>query len=63
LEKYTVRGVPSQYRSQEEFDQTMRGAIGKEWNPTTTYHKAIKPKVLVTKVGKVIDPIKAPFKP
>ncbi|KXN69667.1 small-subunit processome [Conidiobolus coronatus NRRL 28638] len=63
LEKYTVRGVPSQYRSQEEFEQTMRGAIGKEWNPTTTYHKAIKPKVLVTKVGKVIDPIKAPFKP
>jgi U3 small nucleolar RNA-associated protein 14 len=44
----------------EQYERSLRAPIGKEWNTRDTFQKMTKPRV-ITKLGQVIDPLKAPF--
>jgi U3 small nucleolar RNA-associated protein 14 len=44
----------------EQYERSISTPVGSEWNTRQTFLKLTKPKV-ITKLGKVIDPLKAPF--
>ncbi|KAJ2821289.1 hypothetical protein IWW50_004698, partial [Coemansia erecta] len=59
--KYYASNVPFPYYSSEQYEATMQAPLGKEWNTTKSHSKMIKPRVL-TKAGRIIDPISIPSK-
>ncbi|KAI8887091.1 small-subunit processome [Backusella circina FSU 941] len=59
-EKYRVSAIPFPFKTMEQYERSLRAPIGKEWNTRDTFQKMTKPKV-ITKLGQVIDPLKAPF--
>jgi len=59
IQKYAelqVATVPYPYRSRSEYEAAMAGAIGKEWNVTSTVTDLTKPEVQFTK-GRIIKPL------
>ncbi|KAI7902717.1 small-subunit processome [Cokeromyces recurvatus] len=60
VEKYTATAVPFPYKTMEQYERSISTPLGSEWNTRQTFHRLTKPRVL-TKLGKVIDPLKAPF--
>lgn len=56
-----VQKLPHQFSNVEQFEYMNQTEIGPEWNSLTQFKANIKPKV-VTKVGEVIEPIRAPKK-
>ncbi|KAH8552611.1 small-subunit processome [Umbelopsis sp. PMI_123] len=59
--KYQVTSIPFPFQNREQYERSLRAPLGKEWNTTDTFQKMTKPRVM-TKLGRVIDPLKAPFK-
>jgi U3 small nucleolar RNA-associated protein 14 len=44
----------------EQYERSISQPVGAEWNTREAFMKMTKPRVL-TKLGKVIDPLKATF--
>ncbi|KAI9485688.1 MAG: small-subunit processome [Benjaminiella poitrasii] len=59
-EKYASATVPFPFKTMEQYERSISTPLGNEWNTRQTFNKLTKPRVL-TKLGKVIDPLKAPF--
>ncbi|OZJ03444.1 hypothetical protein BZG36_03176 [Bifiguratus adelaidae] len=59
--KYQVTQVPHIFESGAQYEDYIRAPIGKEWNTTAAYQKNVLPRV-TTKLGRIIDPLTAPFK-
>eukprot|EP00743_Colponemidia_sp_Colp-15_P009262 GILK01010117.1.p1 GENE.GILK01010117.1~~GILK01010117.1.p1 ORF type:complete len:925 (-),score=278.68 GILK01010117.1:39-2531(-) len=55
--KYQVVDVPYPFTSKEQYEQSLRHPLGREWNTTAVYQRLIQPEV-VTKPGVVITPLK-----
>lgn len=62
IEKYEITQVPFPFQNMEQYERSIRAPMGKEWNTRDVFQKLTKPRVL-TKLGTVIDPLKAPFRP
>lgn len=54
-----VQKLPHQYNNVEQFEYMNQAELGPEWNSLTQFKANIKPKV-ITRVGEVIEPIRAP---
>jgi U3 small nucleolar RNA-associated protein 14 len=54
--KFQIPYVPYPYRSREEYEQAMAGAIGREWNITGAVKSMSRPEILTTK-GRIIKPL------
>lgn len=59
LKDYMVQKLPHQFGTVEQFEYMNKTELGPEWNSLTQFKSNIKPKV-VTRVGEVIEPIRAP---
>ncbi|KAI8327677.1 small-subunit processome [Choanephora cucurbitarum] len=59
-EKYQTSSVPFPFKTMEQYERSISTPVGGEWNTRQTFLKLTKPRV-ITKLGKVIDPLKAPF--
>ncbi|KAJ1931168.1 hypothetical protein EC988_009874, partial [Linderina pennispora] len=59
--KYYADNVPFPYYTSEQFEETLQAPLGREWNTTRSHSKMVKPRVM-TKMGKIIDPIMIPSK-
>ncbi|KAI8988151.1 small-subunit processome [Mycotypha africana] len=59
-EKYSSTNVPFPFKTMEQYERSISQPVGSEWNTRQTFMKLTKPRV-ITKLGKVIDPVKAPF--
>lgn len=59
-DKYQATGVPFPFKTIEQYERSLNTPVGKEWNTSQTFSKMTKPRVL-TKLGKVIDPLSVPF--
>ncbi|KAJ2157654.1 hypothetical protein GGF46_004356 [Coemansia sp. RSA 552] len=59
--KYCVSNVPFPFYSAEQYETQMSNPLGKEWNTTRSHSKMIKPRVM-TKAGRIIDPLSIPSK-
>lgn len=59
--KYQSSAVPFPYESREQYERSLRMPIGQEWTSKESHQRLTMPRV-VTKQGRVIDPLKAPFK-
>ncbi|KAL2315201.1 U3 snoRNP protein Utp14 [Schizosaccharomyces pombe] len=57
--KLTADSVPFPFESREQYERSLNLPMGPEWTTRASHHKAVAPRV-VTKRGKVINPIKAP---
>ena len=53
---YQIAYTPYPYRSREEYEKAMAGAIGKEWNVSGAVKTMTRPEVQTTK-GRIIRPI------
>ncbi|RIB15414.1 small-subunit processome [Gigaspora rosea] len=60
--KYLSTDIPYPFETREQYERSLRTPVGKEWNTNEVFQKMITPRV-VTKMGVVIDPLTAPFKP
>ncbi|KAJ1997353.1 hypothetical protein GGI04_005437, partial [Coemansia thaxteri] len=59
--KYYASNVPFPFYTPEQYEETLQAPLGKEWNTTKSHSKMIKPRVL-TKAGRIIDPLSIPSK-
>ncbi|CAG8795936.1 16578_t:CDS:10 [Gigaspora margarita] len=60
--KYLFTDIPYPFETREQYERSLRTPVGKEWNTNEVFQKMITPRV-VTKMGVVIEPLTAPFKP
>jgi U3 small nucleolar RNA-associated protein 14 len=60
-DKYMISQVPYPFATREEYERSMLGAIGKEWNVTSSFKNLTRANV-VTRVGKIIQPISKKLK-
>jgi hypothetical protein len=49
--------VPFGFESREQYEQTLRLPLGKEWQSANTHRKLVAPKI-VKKMGRIIAPPK-----
>ncbi|KAI0232184.1 hypothetical protein L0F63_005679 [Massospora cicadina] len=56
LEKYTVKELPTKFQTRTQYELNLVTPVGEEWNPSTSFHKKIKPRIL-TKKGHLIEPL------
>ena len=54
--KFVAKKVPYPYSSQEQYEESVRLPLGKEWNAATVVEKLTTPPVR-TKKGKIIEPL------
>ncbi|KAJ1951160.1 hypothetical protein FBU59_000325 [Linderina macrospora] len=59
--RYYADNVPFPYYTPEQFEETLQAPLGREWNTTRSHSKMVKPRVM-TKMGKIIDPVMIPSK-
>ncbi|ODV90190.1 hypothetical protein CANCADRAFT_31227 [Tortispora caseinolytica NRRL Y-17796] len=59
--KYNSSEVPFPFETREQYERSLRIPMIKEASAITVHQKSIKPRIIV-KPGRVIDPLKAPFK-
>lgn len=48
--------MPAKFQSKTQFELNLVTPVGMEWNPSNSFYKKIKPRIL-TKKGHVIDPL------
>ncbi|KAF9358269.1 hypothetical protein BGX26_002137 [Mortierella sp. AD094] len=58
---YAVTQIPHPFKTWAQYEQSLRAPVGKEWNTNSTFQKMTLPRI-TTKLGKIIDPLSAPFK-
>jgi U3 small nucleolar RNA-associated protein 14 len=54
--QFMVAQIPYPYTSREEYERAMVGAIGREWNVTSSFKSLTRPEV-ITRAGKIIQPL------
>jgi U3 small nucleolar RNA-associated protein 14 len=54
--KFQLSEIPYPYRSREEYERTISGSIGQEWNTIHGTKEMSRPGILV-RAGKIIQPI------
>jgi U3 small nucleolar RNA-associated protein 14 len=54
--KYQLENIPYPFKSRDQYERAMGGAIGNEWNVTTAV-KSLTRSEVVTRAGKMIKPI------
>ncbi|OMJ28996.1 U3 small nucleolar RNA-associated protein 14 [Smittium culicis] len=59
LNSYKVDKVPFPYVSQTHYQNSLNLPVGPEWNTASAVGKITKPRI-ITKMGKIIDPISKP---
>ncbi|KAJ1834452.1 hypothetical protein LPJ63_001937 [Coemansia sp. RSA 2711] len=59
--KYMADSVPFPFYSSDHYETTMQAPLGREWNTTKSHSRLVKPRLL-TKAGRIIDPISIPSK-
>ncbi|KAJ2510173.1 hypothetical protein GGI11_005588 [Coemansia sp. RSA 2049] len=59
--KYYSSNVPFPYYSADQYEDTLHVPLGNEWNTAKSHAKMIKPRIL-TKAGRIIDPLAIPSK-
>ncbi|OMJ25954.1 U3 small nucleolar RNA-associated protein 14 [Smittium culicis] len=59
LNNYKVDKVPFPYVSQTHYQNSLNLPVGPEWNTASAVGKITKPRI-ITKMGKIIDPISKP---
>ncbi|KAJ3209784.1 hypothetical protein HDU67_005936 [Dinochytrium kinnereticum] len=60
--KYMSTQVPHGFDNREQYEESIRLPMGREWNATSAHGKLVAPKV-VTKMGKVIAPLAVTLQP
>ena len=55
---FKVRSIPYPFTSREQYERSLKHAIGKEWNTHNSVRSLTKPTVM-TKAGVIIQPLKA----
>ncbi|KAG0009830.1 hypothetical protein BGZ80_002014 [Entomortierella chlamydospora] len=58
---YSLTQIPHPFKTWAQYEQSLRAPVGKEWNTNATFQKMTMPRI-TTKLGKIIDPLSAPFK-
>jgi len=53
---FMLGDVPHPYSSRAEYEQSMLGGVGREWNVTSSFKNMTRPEIL-TRSGKIIQPI------
>ncbi|OAF65272.1 hypothetical protein A3Q56_07018 [Intoshia linei] len=56
IRKHQITKLPYPYSKESQFTENISIAIGKDWNPQSSFKKLTKPKI-VTKLGKIIQPL------
>jgi len=54
--KYKVASVPYPFKTREQYERSLKRALGQEWNTLNTVKKSTRPEVL-TRAGVVIAPL------
>ncbi|KAI8972069.1 small-subunit processome [Pilobolus umbonatus] len=60
LEKYQSTTIPYPFKNKEQYERSLQTPMGEDWNTSSMFGKLNKPRI-ITKLGQVIDPLKAPF--
>jgi U3 small nucleolar RNA-associated protein 14 len=55
-DKYMISHIPYPFTTREEYERSMVGGIGPEWNVTSSFKDMTRPEIL-TRSGKIIKPI------
>ena len=55
-DKYMIKTVPYPYTTREEYERSMQGGIGREWNVTDSYRQLTRPDIYA-RAGKIIQPL------
>lgn len=55
-EKFVLTHIPYPYSSREEYERSIAGGIGREWNVSRSFKDMIRPSI-ITRNGKIIQPI------
>lgn len=58
---YAVNQIPHPFKTWAQYEDSLRAPVGKEWNTNATFQQMTLPRI-TTKLGKIIDPLTAPFK-
>ena len=59
--KYMLKDVPYPFTSREEYEKSLKGGIGKEWNVSSGVKAYTRPEI-ITRAGKIIKPISKKMK-
>jgi U3 small nucleolar RNA-associated protein 14 len=51
-----IAEVPYPFTSREEYERSMAGGVGREWNVTDSFKDMTRPEIL-TRAGKMIQPL------
>lgn len=60
-DKYMLSEVPYPFTSREEYERSLAGGIGPEWNVTSSFKAMTRPEIY-TRAGKIIQPISKKMK-
>jgi U3 small nucleolar RNA-associated protein 14 len=60
-DKYMLTEIPYPYTSREEYEKSLAGGIGPEWNVTNSFKAMTRPEIY-TRAGKMIQPISKKMK-
>jgi U3 small nucleolar RNA-associated protein 14 len=60
-DKYMLTEIPYPFTSREEYEKSLAGGIGPEWNVTNSYKAMTRPEIY-TRTGKMIQPISKKMK-
>ncbi len=55
-DKYMIKTVPYPYTTREEYERSMQGGIGREWNVTDSVKDLTRPEIYA-RAGKIIQPL------
>jgi U3 small nucleolar RNA-associated protein 14 len=55
-DNYMVAEIPYPFTSREEYERSMAGGVGREWNVTSSFKDMTRPEVM-TRAGKMIQPL------
>ncbi|KAI9357973.1 Utp14 protein-domain-containing protein [Zopfochytrium polystomum] len=54
--KYVSSKIPFGFETREQYEETLRMPLGREWNSTIGYNALTAPRI-VTKMGRIIEPL------
>lgn len=60
-DKYMLSDVPYPFTSRAEYEKSLEGGIGREWNVTSGFKAFTRPEIM-TRAGKIIKPISKKMK-
>lgn len=60
-DKYMLTEIPYPFTSREEYERSLAGGIGPEWNVTSSFKAMTRPEIY-TRAGKIIQPISKKMK-